>query len=363
VVTRLPWPRMDAPIIQAPMAGVSSPRMAADVTDMGGLGSVAVGAMTVPQARATIREFRQCCDGPVNVNLFTHRPARADPLKQAAWLRRLEPLFDRMGGHGPAGLREIYPSFRGDAEMLSMLVAERPAVVSFHFGLPGPEQVEALHGAGIFLLATATNLREAALIEAAGIDGVVAQGFEAGGHRGMFDPDADDECLGTHALVRQLVRGTALPVIAAGGLMDGTDIAAMLALGACAAQLGTAFIATDESLADSGYRSQLLSRDAAETVMARVISGRPARGIANAFTRWGRSVATSDIPDYPIAYDAGKALHRAAMAAGSCDYAAHWAGQGAPRVRALPTQALMRALIEELEAARGPEETDGHGSH
>jgi nitronate monooxygenase len=354
---------MDAPIIQAPMAGVSSPRMAADVTNMGGLGSVAVGAMTVPQARAAIREFRRCCDGPVNVNLFTHRPARADPLKQAAWLKRLEPLFDRMGGHGPTVLREIYPSFRVDAEMLSMLVAERPAVVSFHFGLPGPEQVEALHDAGIFLLATATNLREAGSIEAAGIDGIVAQGFEAGGHRGMFDPDAEDECLGTHALVRLLVRGTSVPVVAAGGLMDGADIAAVLALGARAAQLGTAFIATDESLADSGYRRRLVGRDASETVMTRVISGRPARGIANAFTRWGRSLPASDIPDYPIAYDAGKALHRTAMAAGSSDYAAHWAGQGAPRIRVMSTPALMRVLIEEMDTARGPGETDDHGSH
>lgn len=359
----LPFPGIDVPIVQAPMAGVSSPRMAAEVTGMGGLGSLAVGAMTTPQARAAIHEFRALCDGPINVNVFAHRPARADPAKEAAWLTRLEPLFDRLGGRAPAALREIYPSFRVDPEMLSMLVSERPAVVSFHFGLPGPDQIAALHDAGIFLLATATNQHEAALIEAAGIDGIVAQGYEAGGHRGLFDPDAEDECLGTHALTRLLVQGTSLPVIAAGGLMDGADIAAVLALGASAAQLGTAFIATEESLADSEYRRRLLGRDAGDTVMTRVISGRPARGLANTFTRWGRSVPAADIPDYPRAYDAGKALHRVAMQVGSGDYAAHWAGQGAPRVRAMSTRALMRTLIEELDTARGPGETDDHGSH
>jgi nitronate monooxygenase len=359
----LPFPEIDAPIIQAPMAGVSSPRMAAEVTRVGGLGSIAVGAMTATQARAAIHEFRGGCDGPVNVNLFAHRPARADPLKEASWLERLAPLFERMGGRAPAALREIYPSFLADPEMLSMLVSERPAVASFHFGLPGPDQIAALHDAGIFLLATATNLHEAGLIEAAGIDGIVAQGHEAGGHRGMFDPGAEDACLGTHALTRLLVQNTSLPVIAAGGLMDGADIAGVLALGARAAQLGTAFIATDESLADAEYRRRLMGRDAGDTVMTRVISGRPARGIANAFTRWGRSVPASEIPDYPLAYDAGKALHRAATTAGSSDYAAHWAGQGASRVRPMPTRALMRVLLEELDAARGPRETDDDGSN
>jgi nitronate monooxygenase len=334
------------------MAGVSSPEMAAAVASTGGLGSLGVGAMSAGQAREAIRQVRGLSDGPLNVNLFVHQPAKADRRKEAAWLECLGPEFHRHGGEAPEALHEIYTSFLADQDMLAMLVAERPKVVSFHFGLPRGEQIKALHEAGIVLLATATNLHEARSIEAAGIDALIAQGYEAGGHRGMFDPDAEDSHMGTMALTRVLVQSAGIPVIAAGGIMDGAGIAAALALGAGAAQLGTAFIATEESLADAGYRERLFGTAAHQTVMTRVVSGRPARGLANDFTRWGTSVPDDAVPDYPIAYDAGKALHVAARAAGQNGYGAHWAGQGAPLVRALPTRALMRALTEELAEAR-----------
>jgi nitronate monooxygenase len=340
-----------APIIQAPMAGVSSPAMAAAVTNGGGLGSLAVGAMSALQAREALVQFRRASSGPLNVNLFVHRPATTDPEKERAWLQRLRPEFDRWDATAPESLHEIYTSFLDGNDMLAMLVEERPRVVSFHFGLPHREQIAALHAAGIVLLATATNLQEARSIEAVGIDAIIAQGYEAGGHRGMFDPDAEDGRLGTMALTRILVREVGIPVIAAGGIMDGAGIAAALALGAGAAQLGTAFVATDESMADSGYRERLLGGSAHHTVMTRVISGRPARGLANDFTRWGVGIPDDVVPDYPIAYDAGKALHAAAKAAGHYGYGAHWAGQGAPLVRATSTQALMRTLIEELDEA------------
>ena len=158
--------------------------------------------------------------------------------------------------------------------MLAMLLEERPKVVSFHFGIPAAQRIAALRDAGIVLLATATNLSEAKIIAGAGIDGVVAQGYEAGGHRGLFDPEARDDCLGTLALTRLLVRAVDIPVIAAGGIMDGAGIAACLLLGARHAQLGTAFVGCPESAADAGYRAALFSAASEHTAMTRAISGR-----------------------------------------------------------------------------------------
>jgi nitronate monooxygenase len=185
----------------------------------------------------------------------------------------------------------------------------------------------------------------------AGVHAVVAQGYEAGGHRGVFDPDADDDCLGTMALTRLLVRELDVPVIAAGGIMDGAGIAAALRLGAGAAQLGTAFIACPESVADAGFRAALASDAANHTVMTRAISGRPARCLRNRFTVLGANVSPQQIPAYPVAYDAGKALHAAAKAAHEAGYGAHWAGQGAPLARSLPAAELVAALAAELREA------------
>ncbi|WP_109125045.1 nitronate monooxygenase [Dyella sp. C11] len=343
---------MEVPIIQAPMAGVSSPAMAVAVSNAGGLGSLGVGAMTAEKAREAIHAFRQQSNGPLNINVFVHRPAHADEARQAAWIARLAPEFKRFGATPPSSLKEIYTSFLVDDDMLAMLVAEKPTVMSFHFGLPTTEQIKALHHAGIYLMASATNLVEAKAIEQAGIDAIVAQGYEAGGHRGMFDPDIEDSQLGTFALTRLLVANVRVPVIAAGGIMDGAGIAAALALGAAAAQLGTAFVVTDESLADAGYRKALASDAAQHTVMTRAVSGRPARSLASLFTRLGASVPSADVPDYPITYDAGKALNAAGRAAGEAGYGAHWAGQGAPLARPMPTRELMQTLIDEWQQAR-----------
>lgn len=340
---------MRVPIVQAPMAGVSSPAMAAAVAAAGGLGSISVGAMRADQACDAIRATRALGGEPLNVNVFAHAPAKPDPRKEAAWLARLVPQFERFGAQPPPALREIYTSFLADGAMLAALVEARPEVVSFHFGLPHREQSDALRAAGILLFATATNLEEARAMEAAGIDAIVAQGYEAGGHRGMFDPDAEDNRLGTFALTRLIVKNTTIPVIAAGGIMDGAGIRAALSLGAGAAQLGTAFIDTDESLASPEYRDRLRSGAGHRTRMTRVISGRPARCLDNDISSWGAGIADADVPDYPIAYDAGKALDAVAKAAGQTGYGAQWAGQGAPLARTLSARDLMRALIEELE--------------
>lgn len=342
---------ISVPLIQAPMAGVSSPDMAAAVSNAGALGSIAVGAGTAGAARDLIRAVRARTDRPFNVNLFCHAPAQADPAKEAAWIRRFAPLFAEYGARPPAELREIYRSFQVDDAMLCVLLEERPAVVSFHFGLPPAATIAALKEAGIVLLASATNLAEARAIAAAGIAAIVAQGWEAGGHRGSFDPEAADEKLGTFALVRLISAALDIPVIAAGGIMDGRGIAAALALGASAAQLGTAFIACDESLADAGYRAALIEGGGTGTVMTRMISGRPARILPNRFAALNGSCEEAAVPAYPIAYDLGKALHAAAKARGEQGYGAHWAGQGAPLVRAMPAADLVRTITTELAQA------------
>lgn len=314
------------PIVQAPMAGVSTPELAAAVSNAGGLGSIGVGATDAAGARAMIEATQALTDRAFNVNVFVHATARADKDREQLWLEALRQPFRQYGAEPPAFLRTIYISFADDDDMLAMLVATPPPVVSFQFGLPTGDRNAALRNAGCLLVASATSLSEARLIAAAGVDMIVAQGWEAGGHRGVFDPAAPDDQLGTMALTRLLVTETTIPVIAAGGIMDGAGIRAALALGADAAQLGTAFIACPESSADKKYRAALAGPSAHHTVMTDVISGRPARCLANHFTQWGAGNACG-VPDYPIAYDVGKALNAAAKAAGESGYGAQWAGK------------------------------------
>ncbi|HJO64691.1 MAG TPA: nitronate monooxygenase [Sphingomonas sanguinis] len=335
------------PILQAPMAGVSTPAMAAAVNAAGGLGGIALGANTPALAGDMLAELRARTDRPFNVNLFVHAPPRIDRAREAAWCEALSPTFAAFGAEPPEALRPVYPSFREDDAMLALLVEARPAWVSFHFGLPAPAQVTALKQAGCRLLASVTSLAEAQAAERAGMDAVIAQGYEAGGHRGVFDPDAPDDRLGTLALTRLLVTRTTLPVIAAGGIMDGAGVSAALALGAVAAQLGTAFIACPESAADAAYRATLMGEGAAHTVMTRAISGRPARCLPNRFTTLAATLA-APIPDYPVAYDAGKALNAAARGRGEYGYGAQWAGQGAPLARAMPAAALVATIAGEI---------------
>jgi nitronate monooxygenase len=340
-----------SPIIQAPMAGVSTPAMAAAVTEAGGLGSIAAGSVRSAEARRMIAETRARSTGPFNVNLFCHSPATAKPAIQVSWIERFRPHFEQFGASPPERLTEIYHSFRADDEMLTMLLEERPPVVSFHFGLPGEAAMRALREASIVLLGSATSPAEGRAVASAGLHAVVAQGWEAGGHRGSFDPDAPDDGIGTLALARLLARELDIPVISAGGILDGAGIAAALKLGASAAQLGTAFVASDESLADEAYRAALASDSAFHTVMTRVVSGRPARGLANRFTELGSEIPRSQMPDYPIAYDLGKALHIAAKHRGEFGFGAYWAGQGAPLARAMPAARLVKLLTAELEQA------------
>ena len=336
------------PIIQAPMAGVSTPRMAAAVSQAGGLGSLAIGAGTLAQARQMIADTRALTDRPFNVNVFCHAPAARDARREAAWLAHLAPLFAELGAPVPVALAEIYHTFLGNEAAFALLLEQRPAVVSFHFGLPARQQIAALRQAGVCTMATATSVREAMLIEQAGVDAIVAQGVEAGGHRGAFDPQAPDERHSTSVLLRLLAGRTTLPLIAAGGIMDGQGIRAALDLGAVAAQLGTAFVLCPESSANAGYRANLKSERAASTRLTSVLSGRLARGMVNRLIEYGEAPGSPAPADYPVAYDAAKQLNGLASQHGNSEFAAQWAGQGAPLAREMGAEELVLTLAREM---------------
>lgn len=339
--------RVDLPIFQAPMAGVSTPAMAAAVSNAGALGAIGVGATNADGARRMIVETRERTQRAFVVNVFCHAAPVRDAAREAAWIETLRPTFAAYGAAPPTALSEIYRTFLEDDAMLAAFVELRPSVVSFHFGVPSPDRIRALRDAGIALFASATSLAEARAAVDAGVDAIVAQGYEAGGHRGVFDPHGHDDRLGTLALTRVLAKSIDRPIIAAGGIMDGAGIAAVLDLGATAAQLGTAFIDTEESIAHAGFRAALKTEAAHHTVLTRAISGRPARCLANRFT----AIDDAAAPAYPVAYDAGKALHAAAKAKGESGYGAQWAGQGAPLVRTMSSAELVATLASELRAA------------
>lgn len=339
---------IELPILQAPMAGVDTPVLAAAVSEAGGLGNIALGALSAAAARDKIAAVRFQTDRPFGVNVFTHATPRVDDEGNARWLAYLRPYFQEFGAEPPPALTAIYASFNDDPALLTVLCETQPPVVSCHFGLPAPDRVSAIKGYGGVLVVTVTTVDEARQAEAAGSDAVVAQGYEAGGHRGCFQADRDER-LGTLALVPQVARAVSIPVIAAGGIADGHGIAAALALGADAVQIGTAYIACPDSAVDAGYRALLASERSRSTLVTPVVSGRPARIIRNRFSEEIGEV-DAPLPDYPIAYDAGKALAAAAKRAGSMEFSATWAGQHVLPERVLPAGDLTRRLAAEARA-------------
>lgn len=338
------------PIIQAPMAGVSTPELAANISNAGGLGSLGVGATNASGAQAMIEELQSRTSKAFNINLFVHATSEPNAQREADWLCALKPAFSEFNAEPPKSLQVIYRSFAEDDEMLAALIALAPPVVSFHFGLPSPDRIAALKGAGCLLMSTATNLTEAKAAQQAGIDAIVAQGIEAGGHRGMFDPEAPDDCLSAYALTALLTKEIDMPVISAGGIMSGHDINTALRHGAVAAQLGTAFIRCPESSADDAYRQALQGESAKHTSMTKAISGRPARCLQNRFTEWAQRHSDIATPGYPMTYDAGKALNSAAKKHGETGFGAQWAGQGAARSRSMAAADLLETLAAEMQA-------------
>lgn len=328
--------KLRVPVIQAPMAGTSTPALAAAVSNAGGLGCLGLGAMDAAGAAQAMAETAALTDGPYGVNLFCHAARTPDRAAEAAWLARLSPHFQAFGAAPPRRLRDIYPSFRDNPAMLSAVIAARPALVGFHFGLPRPEQIAALRATGAVLVATATSPAEGAVIRDAGLDAIVAQGWQAGGHRGIFDPSAPDARMTTLDLVAALLP-LGLPVIAAGAIMDREDAHKAFTAGAALVQCGTAFLLAPEAATPPAHRAAL---SAGETVMTAAISGRPARCCVNRFS----AIPDDATPGYPATYDAGKALNAAALAAGETGYGAHWAGTGCARAVARPAAETLRAL-------------------
>ncbi len=329
------------------MAGVATPELAAAVSNAGGLGALGLGASEPRAAREQIDATRALSPGPVHVNFFCHQPATRDAQTESAWIECFDADFRRLGVAPPATLSEVYPSFLGSSESRELIEVTRPEVVSFHFGLPESTALNAIRALGCLTLVSVTSTAEAQLAVDAGVDGLIAQGCEAGGHRGNFDADGADEELHTIDLVRALVASTKLPVIAAGGVMDGADVRLMLDAGAAAVQLGTAFLLCPEAGTNADYRARLRAASGRDTLLTAAISGRRARGIRNRLVEVSELSPGAEVPDYPVAYDLAKQLNSAALARGVSGYGAYWAGTGVERAREMPAAELVATLAHE----------------
>jgi len=347
LITRL---KIALPIVQAPMAGgPTTPELVAAVSAAGGLGSIGAGYLTHAQIAASAAAIRARSDCPFALNLFVGGFGTATEQEVLAAQRMLAPIRRELGlaeyGEPPSRLAEDLEA------QIEAVLAAAPAVFSFTFGVPDAAVLERCRALGILTVGTATTVEEALELERAGVDAVCAQGGEAGGHRGTFLGAMDDALIGTMALVPQIVDRVRVPVIASGGIMDGRGIAAALALGAQAAQLGTAFLLCPEAGTSAPYRAAL--KDAALTSTTRVtraFSGRHARGIVNRFMR-EIDAHGAELPPYPVQNALTREIRQAAAKAGRTEFLSLWAGQAAPMARELPAGELVRALGDELREA------------
>jgi nitronate monooxygenase len=333
---------IDLPIIQAPMAGSQGSALAIAVCNAGGLGSLPCAMLSIDQMRAELAAIRAGTDKPYNVNFFCHTPPTPDAAREAAWRASLAPYYAEFGIDAatiPAGPgRNPFT-----AEAAAVLEAFRPAVVSFHFGLPSTELLTRVKAMGAKVLSSATTVAEARWLEAHGADAIIAQGAEAGGHRGMFLTDDIATQVGIFALLPQMVRAVRVPVIAAGGIADAQGVAAALALGAAGVQVGTAYLCCPEATTSRVHRAALMSERAAETALTNLFSGRPARGIVNRFMR--EAGPMSPLPSaFPLATGGMAPLRAKAEAAGSGDFSPLWSGQNASACREVPAARITREL-------------------
>jgi nitronate monooxygenase len=335
------------PIVQAPMAGSSTPALAIAVSKAGGLGSLGLAMHSQEALRTDCATVSDATDAPYNANFFVHSEP-VDDLERADDTRSLlAPYYRELGlGEVPNTVTPV-PSF--NETHLQALLDLRPPVVSFHFGLPNDTAFRAIKAAGLFTLSSATNVAEARELEARGVDAVIAQGFEAGGHRGTFSKPYEKGQVGTLALVPQVVDAVSVPVIAAGGIGDGRGIAAALALGASAVQLGTAFLTCPESAAHPLYRQALNEARDDQTRITHAFSGRPARGLAN---RYLREMAGHEAryPDFPILNTLTGPLRKASAKENNPDFLSLWSGQSAAMSRNLPAGELVQLLVTETDS-------------
>jgi len=333
---------IDLPLIQAPMAGVQGSALAIAVSRAGGLGSLPC-AMLAPDAmRAELAAIRAGTSRPFNVNFFCHVPPPPDAAREAAWRARLAPYYAQFGIDAagiPAG-----PGRRPFDDDAAALLAEfAPPVVSFHFGLPSASLLARVKAWGATVLSSATTVDEACWLEDHGADIVIAQGLEAGGHRGLFLTDDLATQIGTFALLPQVVRAVRVPVIAAGGIADAPGVAAAMALGAAGVQVGTAFLLCPEATTSAVHRAALASPAARTTALTNVFTGRPARGIVNRIVREVGPISDA-APAFPLATGAVAPLRAKAEAAGSGEFSPLWSGQNATGCRAAPAAEIVRAL-------------------
>ncbi len=329
------------PIVQAPMAGAQDAALAIAVARGGGLGSLACALLTIEAARAQVEQFRAAGGGPLNLNFFCHLPVEHHD--DRAWRQALQPYYAEFGVGFPATLPPLRRPF--DPAMCALVEEVRPTVVSFHFGLPDDALLDRVRGAGVRILGSATSPAEARWLAARGVDAIIAQGWEAGGHAGRFLPADPSSHMGTLALVPQVVDAVPMPVIAAGGIADARGMAAALILGAGAVQIGTAFLRTPESRISDLHRT-LLDEEAAEmTVSTNVFTGRHARGLQTRITR-DLGPTSPIVPPFPHGGDALAELRRAEPA----DFANMWAGQAARLARPQDAEALVRRLADETLA-------------
>jgi nitronate monooxygenase len=329
------------PILQAPMLGSTTPALVAAVSGAGALGAMGCTRMGAEEIAAFVAAMRGATNGAFNLNFFAHPEPVADPRAVAAARARLAPFYDRAGlGAVPETLAAPYPGF--SAPVLEALLAARPPVVSFHFGLPPGDAVARLKAAGIRVLSTATTVAEARALEAGGADAVIAQGWEAGGHRGAFGVEPEDAGVGLMALVPQVADAVRVPVIAAGGIMDGRGIAAALALGAAGVQMGTAFLTCPEASVPQAHRDAVTGARDDDTVLTAAVSGRPARARRSAYARAMRG---ADLPAFPLMYTLS-----APLLAGSEEAEFLLYGQAAGMARPMPAGRLVETLAAEAQA-------------
>ena len=351
--------RIEHPIVLAPMAGAGSVALAAAVGEAGGLGSVGCGPLPPAAVAETIQAWRGLSRGPININFFCHVQPTEDAGRARAWHEALVPYYREFGidQGGPVAGMDLPPF--GDAHC-AIVEELRPEVVSFHFGLPESGLLSRVKAAGCRVLSSATTVEEALWLEAHGADAVIAQGYEAGGHRGIFLADDVGQAMpsqvGTMALVPQIVDAVRVPVIAAGGIGDGRGIAAALALGAAAVQIGTAFLLCPEAAPPLVHREALRQARAGATVVTNVFTGRPTRVLANRLTR-ERGLLRPGLPDFPLPLGQLMPLRAEAEQRGSGDFTPLWAGQAAALAAEMPAKALTRRLatqaIERLKQLNG----------
>ena len=336
------------PLIQAPMAGSQGSALAIAVCEAGGLGSLPCAMLSADAIRDEIAAIRAATDRPFNLNFFCHAPPLPDAAREAAWRARLAGHYAEFGIDADAipdgpGRHPFTP------EAAALVEALRPAVVSFHFGLPAPELLARVQATGAKVLSSATTVAEGLWLQARGVDAVIAQGLEAGGHRGHFLSDDLGLQSGSFALLPQMVRALRLPVIAAGGIADRATVAAAMALGATGVQVGSAYLLCPEATTSAVHRAALQSPAAAHTALTNLFSGRPARGIVNRFMREMGPLDPS-VPAFPLATASVAPLRAAAEAQGLGDFSPLWAGQHLCREPTPGAAALTRELARGLAA-------------